>query len=161
MLDRPSDSAMAPTAASSPHGLPGATGDLLLLIGRVLVGQLFVVSGWGKLFAMSAFGAGLAKNGVPDAMVAPLSVIAPCVEFFGGLAIVFGVATRWTAALMLIFTVVAAFVGHRYWEAAEAARRGQEINFYKNVTIVGGFLFLMVAGAGRFSFDGMFRRRAG
>jgi putative oxidoreductase len=160
MLDRPSDSAMSPTAAASasPDGLPGGTADLLILIGRILVGQLFVVSGWGKLFAMSAFGAGLVKNGVPEGMAGVLSVVAPCVEFFGGIAIVLGVAIRWTAPLMLLFTIIAAFVGHRYWEAAEAARRGQEVNFYKNVTIIGGFLFLIVTGGGRFSIDGLLRR---
>jgi putative oxidoreductase len=162
MLDRPTDSAMSPHAEASPHhgGLPGSTGDLLLLIGRVLVGQLFVVSGWGKITALSVFTANMTKAGVP--MPEVLGVVGPCVEFFGGLALVFGFMTRWTAALLILFTAVAASIGHRYWEVADAAmRRNQEIHFYKNVAIVGGFLFLIVAGAGRFSIDGLFRRRSG
>ena len=160
MLDRPTDSAMSPLAAAPPaayDGLGGA-GDLLILVGRVLMGQIFVVSGFGKLMGLSGFAASLAKNGVPAPDI--VSVIAACVEFFGGVALVVGFMTRWAAVLMLVFTGVAAMVGHRYWEAAEPVfRRGQEINFYKNVTIIGGFLFLVVTGGGRFSIDGLLRRR--
>jgi putative oxidoreductase len=146
--------------ASAAHdGLPGNTGDLLILIGRILVGQLYVVSGWGKITAISAFSANMAKAGVP--MPEVLGFVGPCVEFFGGLALVFGFMTRWSAALLILFTIVASFIGHRYWEFADAAvRRGQQINFYKNVTIIGGFLFLMVTGGGRFSIDGLLRRRS-
>src|SRR5258707_752723 len=99
MLERDAAPRSAPLAdvSASYDGLPGNTGDLLILIGRILVGQIFVVSGWGKLWAMSAFGAGLAKNGVPAGMVDVLSIVAPCVEFFGGLALVLGLMTRWSA----------------------------------------------------------------
>jgi putative oxidoreductase len=161
MLDRPTDSAMPVAAAPGAHhhGLPGSTGDLLILIGRILVGQLYVVSGWGKITAISAFTANMAKAGVP--MPEVMGVVGPCVEFFGGLALVFGFMTRYTAALLILFTAVAAMIGHRYWEAAEAMRRNQEIHFYKNVTIIGGFLFLIVTGGGRFSIDGLLRRKAG
>jgi putative oxidoreductase len=160
MLDRPADST-SPVASAHHEGLSGSTGDLLILIGRILVGQLYVVSGWGKLMGLTGFAAYLVKNGVPEGMTGVLSVVAACIEFFGGLAIVLGLAIRWTAPLMLIFTIVAAFVGHRYWDVVDPVMRaGQKNNFYKNAAICGGFLFLMVSGAGRFSIDGMFRRRA-
>ena len=42
---------------------------------------------------------------------------------------------------------------HRYWEFAEAAaRRAQEVNFYKNVGIIAGLLFYFVSGPGAWSF---------
>jgi putative oxidoreductase len=139
------------------HPLPGSLGDILILVGRILVGQLYVVSGFGKLMGLSAFAASLQKNGVPAPDI--MAVIGACVEFFGGLALVLGFMTRWSAVLVLIFTIVATMIGHRYWEIADAAaRRGQEVNFYKNVTIIGGFFWLMVTGGGRFSIDGLWRR---
>lgn len=158
MLDRPADSATSPTAAASAPGLPGSLGDLLMLVGRIAIGQLYVVSGFGKITALSTFAAGLAKDGVPASDV--MAVIGASVEFFGGLALVFGLKTRWIAALLVLFTIFATLLRHRYWEFEPPARGGQYGNFYKNITIIGGLLYVTAAGAGRFSIDGMFRRRA-
>lgn len=163
MLDRPADSAprsTPPLAAAPPADLlPGSVGDLLILVGRIAVAQLYVVSGFGKLMGLSAFAASLTRNGVPmPEVMAPIGAV---VEFFGGLAVLVGFKTRWSAALILLFTIVATFIGHRYWEFVDAAvRRGQQVNFYKNVTISGGLLFLFVTGGGRFSIDGLWRREA-
>lgn len=161
MLDRPTDSATSPRADASAYhdGLPGSTGDLIILVGRICIGWLFVSYGYGKLFTISAFTAGLAKQGVPASDV--LGVIAPCVEFFGGLAIILGLKVRYVAPLMILFTIAATSISHRYWEYPDAARAAQAGNFYKNVAIIGGFLFLIACGAGRFSIDGLLRRRAG
>jgi putative oxidoreductase len=56
---------------------------------------------------------------------------------------------------MIAFVAVATAISHRYWEFTDAAaRRAQEINFYKNIGIIGGLLFYFGAGAGAFGFDG-------
>jgi len=60
---------------------------------------------------------------------------------------------------LIIFTIAATLIGHRYWEITDAAaRRMQQSHFMKNLTIIGGMLVLFVAGAGRFSVDGWRRR---
>jgi putative oxidoreductase len=118
---------------------------------------IFVQSGFGKLLDIGAFSASLAGKGVPFASA--FGVIGPCVEFFGGLAVLAGWQTRYAAALIAVFTVVATLISHRYWEYADAARRAQEVNFQKNVCIIGGYLVLIASGGGRFSLDGLFRRR--
>src|SRR5258705_8603918 len=61
-------------------------GDLWRLVGRILLGGIFVVSGYGKLMGLAAFAASLEKNGVPYASA--LAPVGASVEFFGGLAIV-------------------------------------------------------------------------
>jgi putative oxidoreductase len=125
------------------------TSDLWLLFGRIALGSIFVVSGFAKLTHLGGFEASLALKGVPLPWLAA-SVGAP-VEFFGGLAIVFGVAGRYAALLMLAFTVVATLISHRYWEYSDAAvRQAQLGSFSKNVAIAGGFLLLFAQGAGRF-----------
>jgi putative oxidoreductase len=81
------------------------------------------------------------------------------VEFFGGLAILLGAWTRCAALLMIVFVIVATAISHRYWEFADAAaRRMQQSHFAKNLTIIGGFVLMLVTGGGRFSVDGWRRR---
>src|SRR2546423_10705429 len=130
----------------------------LLLVGRVLVGWIFVESGFRKLLGMDAFIASLIRRSVPWSTV--LGWIGAVVEFVGGAAILLGVWTRCAAAAIIVFVIIATLIGHRYWEIAEpAARRIQQSNFAKNITIIGGLILLLVTGAGRFSVDG--RRRRG
>jgi putative oxidoreductase len=131
--------------------------DFLLLVGRVLIGWIFVESGWRKLMGMDAFIASLANRGVPYATV--MGWLGAPVEFLGGLALVFGCATRCAALAIIVFTIVATLIGHRYWEIADAtARRMQQSHFAKNITIIGGLVLLFVTAGGRFSVDGWRRR---
>jgi len=131
--------------------------NFLLLFGRVLLGSIYVQSGFGKLMGMDAFIASLVTRHVPYAL--PLGWLGALVEFFGGLALVLGGWTRCAALAVIAFTVVATLISHRYWEIAEAAaRRAQQANFMKNVAIIGGLMLLVVTGAGRFSLDGWRKR---
>ena len=137
-------------------GAVPANRDPLLLLGRVLLGSIFVISGYGKLFGLAAFAASLEKNGVPyAAMLAPVGA---GVEFFGGLAIVLGVEVRAAALLMIAFVIVATLISHRFWELEDAARRAQVTQFSKNAAIIGGFVLLHAAGGGRFALERFWRR---
>jgi putative oxidoreductase len=127
--------------------------NFLLLAGRVLMGWIFVESGWRKLMGMDTFIAGLVTRHVPYATV--LGWIGAAVEFVGGLALVLGAWTRCGALMLVVFTIIATLIGHRYWEITDvAARRMQQSHFAKNVTIIGGLILLFVTGAGKFSVDG-------
>ena len=130
--------------------------DGLFLVGRVIMASIFVQSGFGKLLDLGGFAANLASKGVPFADV--MSVIGASIEFFGGLAVLLGWQTRYAAALIAVFTIVATCISHRYWEFSGAARRAQEVNFNKNVCIVGGYLLLLATGSGRFSLDGFLQK---
>jgi putative oxidoreductase len=138
--------------------LTGLSYDGLLLFGRVLMALIFVQSGFGKLLDIDGFTASLAGKGVPLAGI--FGVIGPGVEFFGGLAVLLGLQTRYAAVLIAVFTIVATAISHRYWEFSDAARRAQEVNFMKNVCIIGGFLLLAAVGGGRFSIDTLWRQKA-
>lgn len=132
--------------------------EFLLLAGRVLMGWIYVESGWRKLTGMDAFIASLVRRNVPQATL--WGWIGAPLEFLGGLALVLGVYTRCAALVMIVFTIVATLIGHRYWEIADlSARRMQQSHFAKNVTIIGGLILLFVTRGGRFSVDGWRRRR--
>ena len=134
------------------------SGDVIVLLGRVALGAIFVKSGLQKLMALSAFAASLANRGISQSST--WAVIGATVEFVGGLMIVTGFRVRPASLLMVLFVIVATGISHRYWELADAAaQRAQESQFFKNLSILGGFLLLYVCGAGRFSLDTLLRRR--
>jgi putative oxidoreductase len=160
MLDRTSVLRSSQSAGSSliswGDGLAARLQDPVLLLARIAMAAIFVPSGLTKLMSLDGFATQLLAQGVPFARV--LAPIAAAVEFFGGLAILLGFATRYAALLMALFTLCAALTSHRYWTLPPDAARGQQIHFMKNMAMVGGFLALFVSGPGRFSFDRFARR---
>ncbi|WP_319000860.1 DoxX family protein [Burkholderia sp. AU30280] len=125
--------------------------DNVLLIARVLMMVLFVMFGWQKLIGFSGTVAYMGSTGVAVPTLA--AVIAVVMEFVAGLLIVAGFYTRPVALLLALYTLGTAFIGHPYWTMTGADQYANQINFYKNVSIVGGLLVLIVSGPGRFSID--------
>jgi putative oxidoreductase len=116
--------------------------------GRVLLATLFLVTGLGKIGAYSATAGYMASVGVPGGLL-PLVI---ATELLGAAVIIIGWRTRIAAFLLAGFTLLSALIFHN-----DFADQTQMIMFLKNLSIAGGFLLLVVHGAGRFSLD----RRAG
>jgi putative oxidoreductase len=130
--------------------------DLALLVGRVAIAVLFIPAGFGKLTGIGGAGiAGFAQSLATRGAPAPgiLAWIGALTEFFGGLALALGLKTRLTALIMIGFTIVATLIGHRYWALQDAARAANHVNFWKNITIIGGLLAYFVRGGGVYSLD--------
>jgi putative oxidoreductase len=137
---------------------PAATvNDLALLVGRVAFAALFLPSGLTKAMNMQAFIYSVDGRGVPFApLLAPLGA---ALEFLGGLALLVGIEVRLASVLLLLFTAAATLVAHRFWEYGPgAAHEMQRISFFKNVAIVGGFVFLAAHGGGRYCIEQLWRR---
>jgi putative oxidoreductase len=148
----------SPRIFSYTDGLAAQWQDFVLLLGRVLLGWIFVQSGWRKLMDIPGFVATMPRRGLPEVM----GYIAPPVEFIGGLFLLLGVATRYTALVMLLFIIIASFSSHRYWDFADATQRAQQHGqFWKNVSMMGGQVLLFVIGAGRYSLDRLLMRDRG
>jgi putative oxidoreductase len=130
--------------------------DFFLLLGRILLGWIFVQSGWHKLWTISSFATGMGNRGVPEF----LGYVAPFVEFFAGVALVIGLATRYSALLVILFTLVATWIAHRYWIMPEPQKTQNTVQFWKNVSILGGLFTVFAAGGGRLSVDGFLQRGA-
>ena len=134
------------------------SGDFFALVGRVLLALLFLLNVWPRLVnGVGGFTRYLAGLGVP----APefFAWVSTAVELVAGLAIILGVATRYSALLLIVYTLVATFLAHRYWEYPAAQQQAQYFTFLRNLSITGGMLLLFVTGAGRFSLDGWLRKR--
>ena len=97
----------------------------------------------------------LQGRGIPI-FIAYISIL---VEFFGGIALILGFATRYVTLVMIAFMVVATFTSHRYWQFTGInVRRIQNSNFFKNVAMIRGFCFLFVCSSDRFSIDAWLRK---
>jgi len=132
--------------------------DGTLLAARILLGAIFVQSGFGKLANLPAFVAAVEGMGAPLPQV--LGPLGAGIEFVGGLALMLG-AWTWIAALLVaLFTVAATWLAHRFWTYPPDQQPLQHIQFMKNLAIIGGLLALATAGAGRVSVDGVRRRKA-
>jgi putative oxidoreductase len=132
--------------------------DLALLLGRIALSALFIPGGLRKLMDLASFTASLQKQGVPYADV--LAPLGAGVEFLGGIALLIGFQTRLAAVLLILFTITATLIAHRFWEFEGTARQMQQGQFFKNLAIVGGFLALCVSGGGRYCIDHLWRRGA-
>ena len=130
--------------------------DIVALVGRLAMSWIFLSSGFAKLTNVAGFSARLAKDGVP--MPTFMGWLGAIVEFGGGLLIILGLKLRHAAVLMILFVIVATSLRHRYWEFPAEALIAQRTNFWKNVTSIGGLLFMFLAGAGRYSVDGFIRK---
>jgi len=130
-----------------------AGGGAIWLIGRVVLGGLFLMSGIQKLSGIDQFAASLTKNGIPDQFAPMLAWLGAMVETIGGLCIVLGFATSWASLVLIAFTIAAAFIAHRFWQAPPNARMMQTAHFQKNMMIAGAFCLLYVAGGGPYSID--------
>lgn len=127
------------------------SGPLFPLIGRLLIGALFVVAGINKVMAVAGTAGYFAKLGfpAPEAM-AWLAIV---IELGGGLLLILGWKTRWVAWLLVAFVAVATFMAHRFW-AVDAAQYANQLNaFLKNIAIIGGLLMYVAHGPGSASVD--------
>ncbi len=123
----------------------------LALIGRVMLALIFITSGFSKIGGFEGTAGYIASRGLPLAsVVAALTIL---VELGGGLAVVFGFLTRWAALALAIFSVLAGLIFHAYWAVPADQVMSMQINFWKNLSIAGGFLVLAAFGPGAISVD--------
>jgi putative oxidoreductase len=127
---------------------PSRSGNLGLLILRVVVGWIFIMHGAQKLFVMGlpGFAGMLGQMGVPLPNVA--AVIVALVELVGGALLIVGLFTRPAAALIAIDMIVAILLVHR--PNGFFLPRGYEYALTQLVTN----LALVFLGAGAWSIDG-------
>lgn len=128
-----------------------AFSDPLLLAARLLIALLFVLFGWDKLIDFPNTIGLMQQEGAP---LAPLAAaIAVVMEVPVAIAIAAGAFTRPLVLLMALYTLGTALIGHHYWTMTGADHYANEINFYKNLAIIGGLFAVYVAGPGRLSVD--------
>jgi putative oxidoreductase len=128
--------------------------DGLILAARLLLATLFLIFGYRKLRDYSGTVSQMAQLGVPTPVLA--AAVATFMELPVAFAVAVGAFTRLSAVLMFFYTLGTALIGHRYWTMKGTDRVDSMDGFYKNLSIMGGFLLLFTTGAGKYSIDALY-----
>jgi putative oxidoreductase len=126
--------------------------DEIILAARLLLATLFLIFGWRKLRDYS----GTVSQMVQEEGLR-MPVLATVGSIFMELPVAFAVAvgafTRPSAVLLALYSLGTALIGHHYWTVKGADQVDSMEGFYKDLSIMGGFLLLSVTGAGKYSID--------
>jgi len=126
--------------------------DEIILAARLLLATLFLIFGWRKLRDYSGT---LSQMVQEEGLRMP--ILATAVSIFMELPVAFAVAvgafTRPSAVLLALYSLGTALIGHHYWTVKGADQVDSMEGFYKDLSIMGGFLLLSVTGAGKCSID--------
>jgi putative oxidoreductase len=125
--------------------------DELVLTARLLLAMLFLIFGWRKLRDYAGTVRQIAQLGGPVPRLA--AGIAIFMELPVSFAVAIGAFARPAALLLVLYTLGTALIGHRFWTITGPGRVDSMDGFYKNLSIMGGFLLLYVTGAGKYSID--------
>ena len=125
--------------------------DELTLAARLLLATLFLIFGYRKLKDYSGTVSQIVQLGVPMPILA--AAAATFMELPVAFAVAVGAFARPSALLMFFYTLGTALIGHRYWTVTGPDRVDSLDGFYKNLSIMGGFLLLYIHGAGKYSID--------
>jgi putative oxidoreductase len=119
------------------------------LAARILLAQVFIVSGIGKIKGYTATAAFMGNLGIPFPQF--MLVLTIALEIGGGILLILGWRARWVALAFFGFTFLTAIVVHPFWNYELANMGGQLNNFMKNLAIMGGMLYVVIHGPGPFS----------
>ena len=118
--------------------------SLAALAGRILIAQIFLLSGIDKIVHYAPTLGYMTKVGLPFPEV--LLVASAIVEIVAALAIIAGWKTRWAAAALVLWMIPVTWVFHN-----PSGGQDQMVHFMKNLAITGGLLVLWALGPGALS----------
>jgi putative oxidoreductase len=123
----------------------------LVALARVLLALMFVLAGLSKFGNLAGTAGYIASKGLPLPML--LAAAAGALEVVGGVALAVGFHARWAALALALFTIVITPIFHNFWALPAGQAMVNQLLFMKNVSVVGGLLFVFSLGAGAASFD--------
>ena len=110
---------------------------------RVLVAMIFMMN------ALNIIGQTLAEHemaahGVPVSLIPALIMAARALQLIAGLGLILGIYPRISALALLLFLIPATLMAHEFWLAiGTSLYMVQLINFFKNVCMAGGLIFII------------------
>lgn len=127
------------------------TQNFSLVIARILFVAIFCFQDaiYNKIIYASRSIQYMINFGLPYPHV--LLVLTIIVELISGFMIITGRYSRLGALFIFCFTLGATIIFHRFWTYSDPAEFQNQLNhFMKNISIMGGAIFIMVFGVGKF-----------
>ena len=119
----------------------------LSLLGRVLLGLMFLMSSINKIADPGGTQQYMTAMGMTW-MTTLFYLGAVAVELAGSLSLLLGYRARAGAWLLFLFLIPTTLIFHTHF-----ADPNQMIHFLKNLSVMGGLLYVAAHGAGRLSMD--------
>lgn len=109
-----------------------------LLVAFLFLGTLVMNFGWKQQQHIDR----MAASGVPNARL--VLYIGFLMQLAGGVMVALDWHTRLGAGILIVFTIAACVLFHRFWEVEDPLRRHFHISFlFSNAAIIGALLLLM------------------
>ena len=118
--------------------------NLFDLIGRIFISLLFLINGYFKIQNYDGTLNWMESFGIPGIFLTPAIIL----EIAAPILIIIGYKTKFAAALLSLFCLTTALIFH-----TDFSNQMQITSFLKNIALAGGFLFIVVNGSKKFSFD--------
>jgi uncharacterized membrane protein YphA (DoxX/SURF4 family) len=116
--------------------------NLFKVLGRMLMSSIFLFGGYGAYSAPTARAPRLEKFNLPEPEL--LAKINGASMMAGGVALALGIKPKWAAMGLVAALIPTTIVGHAFWlEENEQARKQQQNQFAKNLSLLGGLLLLL------------------
>src|SRR5262245_51512142 len=108
------------------------TNPWIFLVGRVLFGGYFLLSGINHFTHLQQLAAYSTSKGVPAPQLGVL--VGGVLLFLGGLSVLLGVRPRIGLLLIAIFLIPVTFLIHNFWADTDPAMRmNDQVSFLKNI----------------------------
>src|SRR3954447_21795866 len=124
------------------------------LLMRMVVGYVFMLTGWGKLNNLPQMIQNFTDWGIPFPQL--LTPFVSGVEFFGGILLILGLFTRIPAAMLAAVMLVA--IKSAKWENVDSL---ETLLGFEEMTYFAAFLWLAIAGPSAVSLDRLLLRTTG
>jgi putative oxidoreductase len=124
------------------------------LLMRLVVGYVFMLTGWGKLNNLPQMIQNFTEWGIPFPRI--LTPFVSGVECFGGIMLMLGLFTRIPAAMLAVVMLVA--IKSAKWENVDSL---ETLLGFEEMTYFAAFLWLAIAGPGAVSLDRLLLRWTG
>jgi putative oxidoreductase len=132
--------------------------SLSQLLGRVLLGAIYVASGISKITGWAPTHDLMASHGFP--MVSFFEVGAILIEIGCGTAVIVGFMTRPAALILAAYTIAATVIFNQFWTMQGDMAAVIMHLFMATVVMLGGCLFIAGTGPGAFALDNAGTRKA-
>jgi putative oxidoreductase len=116
--------------------------DIALLVGRILFGGFFIMSGLNHFRNLSMMSGYAKSKNIPFASFAVIGSGVMLVA--GGASVLFGILPIVGLTVLILFLLSTLVTMHDFWNLDDPQQRAaDQVNFLKNVALIGASLALM------------------
>ncbi|MEK7461783.1 MAG: DoxX family membrane protein [Patescibacteria group bacterium] len=114
--------------------------EIIFFIGRILFGGFFLYNAYSHFANTAGLTAYAESKKVPMAKLAV--IVSGLLLLFGGYTIITGVRVTAGIAALIIFFLPVTFTMHAFWKETGQVRMMEQVQFFKNLAILGAILML-------------------